>query len=71
VVNELLRRDDVPLQEVIDQVERLVLTEVLTLRGRTHAELARMLGFTRRTFYNKLRKHHLRPTRSAANRLPA
>jgi len=58
-VAELLRCGVVPLQQITDQVERLILAEVLKLRDRTHAEMARMLGFTRRTFYNKLRKHRL------------
>ena len=41
--------------EVTDRIERMILAEVLKLNGRTHAEMARMLGFTRRTLYNKPR----------------
>lgn len=60
VAKTLLGHDELPLHEMTDRVERLVLSEMLRQGGQTHAQMARRLGFTRRTLYNKLRKHRLR-----------
>lgn len=47
------------LLEVMDQCEKLILKEVIDNSSDSHANLATRLGFTRRTFYNKLKKHAL------------
>ncbi len=58
-VSELVRRGKMSLPEMLHECERLIIEEALTHSRTTHAELARSLGITRRTFYNKLRKHNL------------
>jgi len=47
------------LPEMLDRVEAMILREALSRRDSTHSQLARQLGLSRRTFYNKLRKHDL------------
>ena len=47
------------LPEMLDEIERLVLREVLAGRDANHKHLATQLGLSRRTFYNKLKKHDL------------
>ena len=58
-VSELVRRGKMSLPRMLDECERLIITEALGRARGTHAELAQSLGITRRTFYNKLRKYGL------------
>ena len=51
------------LQQMLDEFERLAIREALEHSKGTHADLAGRLGITRRTLYNKLRKHDLRGLR--------
>ena len=44
---------------MIDQCEKLILEQVLSKHRGTNTQMARMLGITRRTYYNKLRKYDL------------
>ena len=59
VVVRLLGQGDIPLGEMIDQCEKLILKQVLSKHRGTNTQMARMLGITRRTYYNKLRKYDL------------
>ena len=61
VVLSLLDRGPIPLGAMLDECERLILERVLAQYQESNTKLARMLGITRRTFYNKLRKYHLQP----------
>jgi DNA-binding NtrC family response regulator len=45
------------LQQMLDEFERLAIREALDASSGTHAELAQRLGITRRTLYNKFRRH--------------
>jgi two-component system response regulator HydG len=47
------------LPELLDTFEAIVLREALSRSAVSHAQLARQLGLSRRTFYNKLRKYDL------------
>ncbi len=47
------------LQQMLDEFEKLALREALSNSQGTHEELARQLGITRRTLYNKIREHGL------------
>jgi DNA-binding NtrC family response regulator len=55
----LFRSGRLTLPEMLDEIERLVLREALGSGGVNHSQLARQLGLSRRTFYNKLKKHDL------------
>jgi DNA-binding NtrC family response regulator len=60
----MIRSGRMTLNEMLEEFESVVLQEILSRSNVTHAEAARRLGLSRRTFYNKLRKHEskLRPT---------
>lgn len=45
--------------DVLDECERLLLSRLMEQSGRTHTDLARDLGLSRRTLYNKRKKHQL------------
>lgn len=47
------------LPEMLDTLEAAILREALSRSSVSHSQLARQLGLSRRTFYNKLRKHDL------------
>jgi len=66
-VSDLVRRGRMSLPQMVGRCERLILEQALRQPHRTHSELARALGITRRTLYNKLRKYNL-PTRPDADR---
>ncbi len=51
------------LSEILDEFEAVILREALQRLQSTHAGLADRLGLSRRTFYHKLRKHHLTTSR--------
>jgi DNA-binding NtrC family response regulator len=55
----MFRTGRLTLPEMLDDIERLVLREALSNGQVNHSELARQLGLSRRTFYNKLKKHDL------------
>ena len=55
----LIEAGRLSLADFIDEVERRLLTEAMKQSTGTHVDLARRLGLSRRTFYNKLRKHRL------------
>lgn len=55
----MFREGHLTLHEVLDDIERMILREALHEGDVNHAELARKLGLSRRTFYNKLKKHDL------------
>ncbi len=57
VVVAMLRSGTMTLSEMLEEFEGMVLREALDRSRGTHADLARRLGLSRRTFYNKLRKH--------------
>jgi two-component system response regulator PilR (NtrC family) len=63
---KILERGPIPLGTMLDECERLILERVLGEYRGSNTKLARLLGITRRTFYNKLRKYNLQP---AYNRL--
>lgn len=58
-VVQLLNQGEVPLSQMINQCEKMILEQVLAKHQGTHTQIARKLGITRRTYYNKLRKHDL------------
>jgi DNA-binding NtrC family response regulator len=62
VVLRLLERGPTPLGVMLDECERMILQQVLSQYKESNTKLARMLGITRRTLYNKLRKYGLRPS---------
>jgi DNA-binding NtrC family response regulator len=64
VARRLVRTGPLPLRETVDRLERLLLEETLRTGPATHEAVAEKLGLTRRTFYNKLRKHRLPPGQS-------
>jgi len=45
---------------MLDECEKMILQQVLSEYQESNTKLARMLGITRRTLYNKLRKYDLR-----------
>jgi DNA-binding NtrC family response regulator len=45
--------------ELLDECERLLLSRAMEQSQRTQTDLARDLGLSRRTLYNKLKKHRL------------
>lgn len=55
----LFRSGKMTLPDMLDEIERLVLREALSGNSSNHARLAEQLGLSRRTFYNKLKKHDL------------
>jgi DNA-binding NtrC family response regulator len=55
----VLRSGRLSLVDMLDEVERMILREALANSSCTHADLARQLGLSRRTFYNKLKKYDL------------
>lgn len=59
VVVPIVRSGRMSLTEMLDEFEAMILREALARSSGTHAELARRLGLSRRTFYNKLRKYGL------------
>jgi DNA-binding NtrC family response regulator len=61
---KILERGPIPLGMMLDECERLILERVLGEYRGSNTKLARMLGITRRTFYNKLRKYNLQPADS-------
>ncbi|MFH0981305.1 MAG: sigma-54 dependent transcriptional regulator [Planctomycetota bacterium] len=59
VGRRLLAQGRVSLPVLIEQLERRLLTEALKHSTGTTVDLAKRLGLSRRTFYNKLRKYRL------------
>jgi transcriptional regulator with PAS, ATPase and Fis domain len=55
----LIEAGRVSLADFMDEVERRFLSEAMKTSNGTHVDLAKRLGLSRRTFYNKLRKHRL------------
>ncbi|GMU23167.1 MAG: hypothetical protein AMXMBFR13_32500 [Phycisphaerae bacterium] len=55
----LVESGQLSLAKMLETFEALVLREALSRYQVTHTQLARQLGLSRRTFYNKLRKHDL------------
>ncbi len=55
----MIRSGRMTLAEMLDEIEKMVLGDALSHNSVSHSELARQLGLTRRTFYNKLKKHDL------------
>lgn len=59
VGRRLLDQGGVSLPGLMEQLERRLLTEMVKNSTGTTVDLAKRLGLSRRTFYNKLRKYHL------------
>jgi transcriptional regulator with PAS, ATPase and Fis domain len=59
VVDAMLQSGRMTLAEMLEEFEAMILGEALARSTGTQTELARRLGLSRRTFYNKLRKHDL------------
>jgi transcriptional regulator with PAS, ATPase and Fis domain len=59
IVGLLLAGGRRTLPEMLDTFEAMVLREALSGSSVSHTQLARRLGLSRRTFYNKLRKYDL------------
>jgi len=57
----LLERGPIPLGAMLNECEKLILERVLAQHQESNTKLARRLGITRRTFYNKLHKYNLQP----------
>jgi transcriptional regulator with PAS, ATPase and Fis domain len=55
----MLAAGRVSLADFMDEVERRLLADAMKSSTGTNVDLARRLGLSRRTFYNKLRKHRL------------
>lgn len=53
----MFRSGKMSLSEMLDEFEAMILREAVTRSTGTHTQLARELGLSRRTFYNKLRKY--------------
>lgn len=47
------------LGDILEEIEHMILRQALQRSNLSHSDLARQLGLSRRTFYNKLRKHDL------------
>lgn len=62
-VETMLHSGRMTLGEMLEAFEGIVLREALARSKGTHSELARRLGLSRRTFYNKLRKYNCNSTR--------
>ena len=56
-VQRALRGGTVTLVRLLDECERMILAEALRENASSKSQAARRLGITRRTLYNKLRKH--------------
>ncbi len=55
----LVDRGEMTLPEIVSTCEKLVLQDTLKHSNATSADLARRLGLSRRTLYNKIRKYDL------------
>jgi len=58
-VRQALGSGRASLGKLLDECERAILTEALDEQGGGKSAAAKRLGITRRTLYNKLRKHNL------------
>jgi len=55
----LVKDNSASLTRMVDECERAILSQAIEYHRTSQADLATMLGITRRTFYNKLKKHRL------------
>ena len=55
--NQMLIDGQVNLPQLVDFFEKALITQAVDSCTSTYADLAKQLGLTRRTFYNKLQKH--------------
>jgi two-component system, NtrC family, response regulator HydG len=55
----MIRSGRTSLAEMLEDLEKMILSEAVARANGTHSQLAQQLGLSRRTFYNKLRKHDL------------
>jgi len=58
-VSWMIRDGRWTLQQMLDEFERMAIREAMDAASGTYAELARRLGITRRTLYNKFRRYGL------------
>lgn len=56
---DLVREGNLSLTQMVDECERAILQAAMEYHQASQADLANRLGITRRTFYNKVKKHHL------------
>lgn len=61
LTSEQTAASELGLAEQIDAFERMVLSETLRRLDGKAADAAKALGLPRKTFYDKLARHHLRP----------
>lgn len=62
-VDAMLRSGRMTLAEMVERFEAMILNEALSRATVTHCELAQRLGLSRRTFYHKLHKYKLPPSK--------
>ena len=61
-LGRMLTEGQVDLSDLVESFEKTLITEAMGCWKNTQSELAQRLGFTRRTFYNKLQKYSIAQT---------
>ena len=56
-LGRMLTNGDIELSQLVETFEKTVISEAMGSWNSTQSELAKQLGLTRRTFYNKLQKY--------------
>jgi DNA-binding NtrC family response regulator len=56
---DIVRNGGVSLTQMVDECERAILQVAIEHHQASQADLAAKLGITRRTFYNKIKKHNI------------
>ena len=64
-LGRMLADGQMNLSELVESFEKELITQAMGQWGSTQSELAQRLGLTRRTFYNKLQKYSLAPSKSS------
>jgi DNA-binding NtrC family response regulator len=59
LVDTMVGSGRLTLTRILEEFEGMVLAEALARSNTNHTQLAKRLGLSRRTLYNKLRKYHL------------